>query len=182
MTGARAAPDVAIIGGGIVGTAVAAFLAEAGVRVRLYERSAIAAGASGRNSGIVQHPFDPVLADLYRRSLAAYRPLGVDLDGAFGLPSSPSGLLFIGRDRSVPPTTPRRGGQHGPTRRLTVIAGAELLALEPASPAASRRVGSRSAIPSRRRRPPMRSRPSRVAPARRSSRRVGGADDAGRAR
>ena len=43
------APDVAIAGGGIVGTALAALLAEAGASVRLYEREAIAAAASGRN-------------------------------------------------------------------------------------------------------------------------------------
>ena len=41
--------DVAIVGGGIVGTATATFLARAGVRVTLYERNAIAAGASGRD-------------------------------------------------------------------------------------------------------------------------------------
>ncbi|MBA2381510.1 MAG: FAD-binding oxidoreductase, partial [Chloroflexi bacterium] len=57
MTPRAPAPDVAIVGGGIIGTSLAAFLAEAGLTVRLYEREAIAAGASGRNSGIVQHPF-----------------------------------------------------------------------------------------------------------------------------
>ena len=39
--------DVAIIGGGIVGCAAAAFLAEAGVRVELYEGEEVAAAASG---------------------------------------------------------------------------------------------------------------------------------------
>ena len=37
--------DVAVIGGGIAGCATAAFLAEAGAAVTLYEREAIAAGA-----------------------------------------------------------------------------------------------------------------------------------------
>ncbi|HEX3429232.1 MAG TPA: FAD-dependent oxidoreductase, partial [Candidatus Limnocylindrales bacterium] len=69
------APDVAVIGGGIIGTAAASFLAAAGARVRLYERTAIAAGASGRNSGILQHPFDAVLARLYLASLVEYRAL-----------------------------------------------------------------------------------------------------------
>ena len=41
----------------------------------LYERAAIAAGASGRNSGAVWYPTDPVLAVLYRESLARYRAL-----------------------------------------------------------------------------------------------------------
>jgi D-hydroxyproline dehydrogenase subunit beta len=70
------APDFAVIGGGIVGCALAAFLAEAGARVVLYEREAIAAGASGRNSGVVQHPLDPMLSDLYEESVEHYATLG----------------------------------------------------------------------------------------------------------
>ena len=65
----EAGSDVVVIGGGIVGTAAAAFLAEAGARVTLVERDGLASGASGANSGVVQHPFDPVLAALYRETL-----------------------------------------------------------------------------------------------------------------
>jgi D-hydroxyproline dehydrogenase subunit beta len=86
------APDIAVIGGGIVGCALAAFLAEGGARVRLYEREAIAAGASGRNSGVLQHPFDAALAGLHEDSLAHYRELA-----GFTLPPEPTGLLVIGR-------------------------------------------------------------------------------------
>ena len=85
--------DVAVIGGGIVGTATAAFLAEAGAGVVLWERATIGAGASGRNSGVVQHPSDPVLVHLYRESLALYRGLV-----GFELPATPAGLLFLGLD------------------------------------------------------------------------------------
>jgi glycine/D-amino acid oxidase-like deaminating enzyme len=81
--------DVAVIGGGIAGCATGALLAEAGASVTLFEREAIAAGASGRNSGILQHPMDPALVGLYEASLALYR----DLDG-FDLPE-PSGVLII---------------------------------------------------------------------------------------
>ena len=70
------APDVAIAGGGIVGTALAALLAEAGASVRLYEREAIAAAASGRNSGVLQHPLDEALTGVYERSLALYARSG----------------------------------------------------------------------------------------------------------
>ncbi|MER3418598.1 MAG: sarcosine oxidase subunit beta, partial [Chloroflexota bacterium] len=70
-----ASPDVVVIGGGIVGTAAAAFLAEGGASVVLLERDAVGAGASGRNSGVVQQPFDRVLAPLYRDSVRAYRAL-----------------------------------------------------------------------------------------------------------
>src|SRR6185437_616208 len=46
--------DVVIIGGGIAGASIAYFLARLGVRdVLVLERSAVAAGASGRASGLV---------------------------------------------------------------------------------------------------------------------------------
>ena len=86
--------DVAVIGGGVAGCATAAFLAEGGARVTLYEREAIGAGASGRNSGIVQHPLDPALVDLYEASLELYATLG----HGFELPPEPSGLLLVSED------------------------------------------------------------------------------------
>jgi glycine/D-amino acid oxidase-like deaminating enzyme len=82
--------DFAVIGGGIVGCALAAFLAEGGADVTLYERTGIAAGASGRNSGVVQDPLDPELTGLYEESLTHYR----ELEG-FELPEHPSGLLLV---------------------------------------------------------------------------------------
>ena len=68
-------PDVAIIGGGVLGCALAAFLAEAGASVRLYERDVLGAGASGRNSGVLEHPLDDALEPLYPRSLSTTRAL-----------------------------------------------------------------------------------------------------------
>jgi glycine/D-amino acid oxidase-like deaminating enzyme len=92
------APDVAIVGGGIVGTATAWFLAEAGARVRLLEATTIAAGASGRNSGSIQHPFDDVLAALHLETLDLYRRVSA-ADAGFRLPDAPAGLLLVSRDR-----------------------------------------------------------------------------------
>ena len=72
------APDVVVVGGGIVGTSAAAFLAGEGARVTLIEAREIAAGASGRNSGVVQHPFRrrPCAICTWRlsRPIARWRP------------------------------------------------------------------------------------------------------------
>ena len=60
------AADVAIVGGGITGCSCALALAEAGLRVRLFETREIAGGASGRNGGFALRggaaPY-PVLAE-----------------------------------------------------------------------------------------------------------------------
>jgi glycine/D-amino acid oxidase-like deaminating enzyme len=58
--------DVAVVGGGVTGCACALTLAEAGMRVRLFDAREIAGGASGRNGGFALRggsaPY-PVLAD-----------------------------------------------------------------------------------------------------------------------
>ena len=94
MSANARADDVAIVGGGIVGCALAAFLAEDGARVRLYERDELAAGASGRNSGLLQHPMDAALAGVFAASVALYRELG----HGFALPAEPVGVLVVAED------------------------------------------------------------------------------------
>ncbi len=64
---APAQADVVVIGGGIIGSAAAAIMADRGAAVVLVEETAIGAGASGRNLGAIQHPFDPVLGRPLRR-------------------------------------------------------------------------------------------------------------------
>jgi glycine/D-amino acid oxidase-like deaminating enzyme len=81
--------DVIVIGAGIIGTAAAGFLAEAGARVTVLEAEAVAAAASGRNAGSIQHPLDAVRAPLYEESLEHYRRFGVIGDG-------PAGMLAVG--------------------------------------------------------------------------------------
>ena len=92
------APDVVVIGGGIVGVSCAAHLAATGRRVVLIERAEIGAGASGRNSGVVQHPLDPVLVGLHRETLRLYRELAETDDEGFTLPPEPVGLLLATHD------------------------------------------------------------------------------------
>ena len=90
------APDVAVIGGGIVGVSAAAFLARAGARVELFERAELAAAASGRNSGAIQHPYDPELLGLHDETVAMYS----NLDG-FAFDPEPVGVLVLGRDAAA---------------------------------------------------------------------------------
>lgn len=92
--------DVAIIGGGIIGCSAAAMLAGPGTRVTLFERTAIGAGASGRNLGALQHPFDPVLAPLFHDSLDRYARLADEAVG-FALPAAPAGLLLLNADAAA---------------------------------------------------------------------------------
>jgi glycine/D-amino acid oxidase-like deaminating enzyme len=66
--------DVAVVGGGITGCSCALALAEAGLRVRLFEEREIAGGASGRNGGFALRggaaPY-PVLVDSVGRERTA---------------------------------------------------------------------------------------------------------------
>jgi len=119
--------EVAIIGGGIIGCAAAAFAAEAGARVTLFERSGIGAGASGRNMGAVQHPFDPDLTPLYEETVGIYRELG-QRDAEFMFPSEPAGLLMVTPDR----TLLQRDGDETPSGvRADLLAPRQVQSLEP---------------------------------------------------
>ena len=100
-------PDVAVIGGGIIGCSAAAFLAERGAAVTLFEATAIGAGASGRNLGAIQHPFDAILGPLYHASLEHYRRLA-ESDVAFNIPDQPVGVLMLNHD----PDASRRQVEH----------------------------------------------------------------------
>src|SRR5579859_3397820 len=46
--------DIAVIGGGLLGSATSYWLARAGASVALFERNTIGAGATGRNGGFMQ--------------------------------------------------------------------------------------------------------------------------------
>jgi D-hydroxyproline dehydrogenase subunit beta len=120
--------DVAVIGGGIVGCAAAAFLAEAGARVDLYERDEVAAAASGRNSGSVQHPFDTVLRDLHVETLRHYR----ELDG-FELPQEPAGVLVLAHKRATLEPSATDVARDCPELAPELLAPDELRRVEPAA-------------------------------------------------
>lgn len=123
--------DVVIVGGGIVGAAAAAFLASDGARVAIIERDGLASGASGANSGVVQHPFDPVMAALYRETLDHYRTLdGADV--GFAMAPRPNGLLYVSRDAATVRAIDAELGAAFPDLGREVLGEADLLAVEPA--------------------------------------------------
>ena len=118
--------DVAIIGGGIVGCAAAAFLAEAGANVELYEREEVGAAASGRNSGSVQHPFDPVMAQLHTETLALYRELpGMELG------DKPAGVLMLAPERRLIEPSVEEIGHDCPELEARLLDPAVVRELEP---------------------------------------------------
>ena len=88
--------DVIVIGGGHRRDAPsAAHLAETGRPTLLLERATLGAGASGRNSGVVQHPFDPVLVELHRESRGAVSaPWRSTTPTGFAPAERPAGLLI----------------------------------------------------------------------------------------
>jgi len=61
-------PDVAILGGGLVGCATAWFLARRGLSVVVVDSGDLNQGASGRNAGSLHFQLEPRMADILRSS------------------------------------------------------------------------------------------------------------------
>jgi glycine/D-amino acid oxidase-like deaminating enzyme len=122
--------DVVVIGGGIIGCAAAAIMADRGAAVVLVEESAVGAGASGRNLGAIQHPFDAVLGGLYSESLSRYRALAGAGYG-FAMASQPAGLLLLTRDADAAADQARHMRDAFPDLGAELIAPDDLQRLEP---------------------------------------------------
>lgn len=94
-----AAADVVVVGGGIVGCACALALADRGLEVVVLERAGLAAGASGRNRGLLlPHP-DPGSEPLYREGVAGYRRLAEE-GGGIPFDLRPTALLLVAGDEA----------------------------------------------------------------------------------
>lgn len=118
--------DVAIVGAGILGCAAAAHLAEQEALVAVFDEHEVGSGASGRNSGAIEHPYDVVQRGIYEVSLQLLRKLGVSL------PALPAGVLLLERDEAVVEEIAEEMGDQHPELDPLVLDPDELLALEPA--------------------------------------------------
>jgi glycine/D-amino acid oxidase-like deaminating enzyme len=89
------AGDVVIIGAGIVGASTAYFLAREGVSVTVLDSVGVAAGASGRNNGLVEHPYDRPSVPLFDETVDF-------LHGVLGdaMPEQPVGALLLADDEA----------------------------------------------------------------------------------
>ncbi len=85
--------DVAIVGGGIVGMAFAWEAAHRGLSVALFERNAIAQGASVRNFGMIW-PVGQPPGDMYRRALLS-RETWLDVSQKTGIWAKPCGSVHV---------------------------------------------------------------------------------------
>lgn len=87
--------DVAVIGGGVVGTAVTLALARRGVDTVLYEaRDRLAGAASGSNSGILHTGFDSVPGELETQLILRSAELRGDVVETLGIPVWRCGALL----------------------------------------------------------------------------------------
>lgn len=87
--------DVIVVGGGVIGTAVAYYAAKAGKKVTLLERGDIASGTSGACDGfiILQSKNPGPHLDLALESAAMYRTLSSELE--YDLEYMPSGGMVV---------------------------------------------------------------------------------------
>jgi glycerol-3-phosphate dehydrogenase len=91
--------DVAVIGGGVVGTAVALALARRGAGTVLLEaRGELAAAASGTNSGILHTGFDSTMDDLETRLILRSAELREPVLETLGIPVRRCGALVRGAE------------------------------------------------------------------------------------
>lgn len=87
-----------MVGGGVVGASCAYALGRRGATVTLVERSDLAAGASGRNHGLLLTPQDPALVPMYGATRALYEDVEATAAVPFHMDPAPIGFLIVGGD------------------------------------------------------------------------------------
>src|SRR5687768_9531265 len=93
-------PDLAVVGGGIIGLAIAARAAREGLRVRLLERGTLGAGASWQAAGMLAPVSEAEvghgeLLDDGLAAAAAWPAYAADI----GVELQTTGTLIVARDR-----------------------------------------------------------------------------------
>jgi glycine/D-amino acid oxidase-like deaminating enzyme len=99
--------DVGIIGGGIIGCAVAYYLSKAGASAILFEKNYICSGASGVNQGgMVSQIFDLKTIPITLASSELYRNLSDEL--GYDVEYNPSGAIVTAKNEYQVPLLRRR--------------------------------------------------------------------------
>ena len=94
--------DVAVVGAGVIGLAIARELSTRGARVAVFERSGIGAGASGVQPGGVRQQWGTSVAcRLARESAAFYAEADERLDPPVPLGFRACGYLFVAHTEST---------------------------------------------------------------------------------
>lgn len=94
--------EVAIVGGGIIGSSIAYYLSKQGVQSTVIERGKFLGGASGANQGgIPVSLFDPPLSDLVQESRKLYTDLSWELDRDLGFDETGI-LMAVLKEQQLP--------------------------------------------------------------------------------
>ena len=117
--------DVAVVGGGIIGCASAYELARAGARVALIERSELAAGASGRNHGLLVAPLDPALEPMAAASTSLYEEVVTQAPLPIHLDAEPIGFLIVAASEPERDAVQPRDEHHGDGLKYGAAAAVE---------------------------------------------------------
>jgi glycerol-3-phosphate dehydrogenase len=95
IPGRRGGYDVAIVGGGDVGAAIARELARFELRIGLFDADDIGAGTSKANTAILHTGFDAKPGTLEAALVARGRELLLAYAGEVGIPFEPTGALLV---------------------------------------------------------------------------------------
>jgi sarcosine oxidase subunit beta len=124
--------DVAVVGAGVIGLAIARELTGRGVRVAVFERSGVGSGASGVQPGGVRQQWGtPVACRLARESAAFYAEADERLDSRVPLGFRACGYLFVAHTEAtlarLAASVVVQNTEGVPSRLVTPVEAAELV-------------------------------------------------------